>query len=85
MQKYYAYFKEYDASEHDSIREITEEEYKKLNPWNNHYALGGSDNPPPDDVELLVWEDVYDRDAIDLRLSELDNWDFTTTVEIAIC
>jgi len=84
--KYYAYFRSYFHDERDSIYEITEEEYNLINPWNNWFAMGGNnDGDPPDEIRKLVWEDIKERTEVDVRVSELDSWDFSHTVEIAIC
>jgi hypothetical protein len=79
--KHFAYFRNYHHDEHDSIREISKEEYELLSSQDLTKVGYGL----PDEIETLIWEDIYDRTELDVLLSDLDCWDFSTSVEIPVC
>jgi len=83
MNKYYVY----QYCERDKrVIEITKEEYDILFPYST--ALSGGDEEIPDSIAELIFDNaedtITDRDPVDLRRSELENWDFTNTIVISI-
>ena len=82
MNKYYVY----QYCERDKrVIEITKEEYDILFPYAMELSHG---DEIPDSIAELIFDNaedtITDRDPVDLRRSELENWDFTNTIVISI-
>ena len=86
MDKYYVYICDY-CERDKRVIEITKEEYDILFPYS--MILSDGDSEIPDNISEIIFDNaedtITDRDPVDLRRSEIENWDFTNTITISIC
>ena len=58
----YVYFHDYSNDGLGGIVEISEEEWQQLEP--HRYDMSAC-NPFPNDLDNLVWENIYGRETVD--------------------